>query len=327
LYETLRLLTQTKRIAVHFPGGLMTHTPVMVTEVLRYLLHDDSKLILDATAGCGGHTEAILNSSKNLCVICFDRDAQAIEMAKERLKTHGERVFFHHGLFTDLEKVLPSRGNVDGVLVDHGLSSLQLEDPHRGFSYQNEGPLEMKMSGEGPTARDLIMTSSEAKLATIFERFGELRRPRKLVRSLKTAASRGEMQTTKDLTKAVEAAFGGRVLPATLSRVFQSLRIAVNDELDLLQTFLKKILGYVKTNGRLVFISYHSLEDRMIKEFFKKESAACVCPPEVPLCVCGRKPALEILTRKVVKTSQEEISQNPRSRSARLRAARVIAQG
>lgn len=305
----------------------MAHTPVMVTEVLRYLLHDESKLILDATAGCGGHTEAILTSRKNLSVICIDRDARAIEMAKERLKEHGDRVFFHHGLFTELDEVLPSRGNVDGILVDHGLSSMQLEDSRRGFSYLHEGPLEMKMGGGGPTAKDLIMAASEAKLATIFERFGELRRPRRIVRALKRAADKGEMRTTMDLNRAVEAAFRGRVLPATLSRIFQSLRIAVNDELDLLQTFLEKIPGFVNPNARLVFISYHSLEDRMIKDFFRRESAACVCPPEVPLCVCGRKPALEILTKRAVKTSKEEISQNPRSRSARLRAARVIALG
>jgi 16S rRNA (cytosine1402-N4)-methyltransferase len=304
----------------------MVHTPVMVTEVLHYLLHEGSDLILDATVGCGGHTEAILASRKSLSVLCFDRDAHAVETAKARLKAYGERVFFYQGLFTDLENALLSRGNVDGVLVDHGLSSLQLEDPHRGFSYLHEGPLDMKMGGGGLTARELIQTASEAKLAAIFERFGELRRPRKIARSLKAAAGRGEMHTTKDLAKTVEAVFGGRVHPGTLSRIFQSLRIAVNDELDVLEEFLVKILKFVKENGRLVFISYHSLEDRMVKEFFKRESATCVCPPETPLCVCGRKPALEILTRKVIKTSQEEIAQNPRSRSARLRAARVLVQ-
>jgi 16S rRNA (cytosine1402-N4)-methyltransferase len=303
----------------------MAHTPVMVTEVLHYLLHDGSQLILDATVGGGGHTEALLTARKNLSVVCFDRDAQAVEAAKQRLKTHGERVFFHQGLFTDLEKALLSRGNVDGVLVDHGLSSLQLEDPRRGFSYLYESPLDMKMGGGGPTAQELVMTSSEAKLAAILERFGELRQPRKIARSLKAAAKRGEMQTTKDMAKAVGAVFGGRVSPATLSRVFQSVRIAVNNELDLLEEFLGKILKFVKRNGRLVFISYHSLEDRMVKEFFKRESAACICPPDIPICVCGRKPALEILTKKVVKTSQEEIERNPRSRSARLRAARVLA--
>lgn len=302
----------------------MAHTPVMVTEVLHYLLHDDSRLILDATVGCGGHAEAILNSRKNLSVVCFDRDEQAVETAKRRLDAFGERVFFHQGLFTDLEKALLSRGNVDGVLVDHGISSLQLEDPNRGFSYLYEGPLDMKMGGEGPTAGELILASSEAKLAAILERFGELRRPRKIARRLKILANKGQMQTTKDLANAVEGVLGGRVLPSTLSRVFQSLRIAVNDELELLEEFLGKILKFVKKNGRLVFISYHSLEDRMIKDFFKRESAACVCPPEVPVCVCGRKPALEILTKKVVKTSQEEIAQNPRSRSARLRAAKVV---
>ncbi len=302
----------------------MAHTPVMVTEVLHYLLHEGSRLILDATVGCGGHAEAILNARKNLSVVCFDRDEQAVETAKRRLDAFGERVFFHQGLFTNLEKALLSRGNVDGVLVDHGISSLQLEDPNRGFSYLYEGPLDMKMGGEGPTAGELIMASSEAKLAAILERFGELRRPRKIARRLRTLADKGQMQTTIDLAKAVEGVLGGRVLPSTLSRVFQSLRIAVNDELELLEEFLGKILKFVNKNGRLVFISYHSLEDRMVKEFFKRGSAACVCPPEVPVCVCGRKPALEILTKKVVKTSQEEIAQNPRSRSAKLRAAKVL---
>jgi len=307
-----------------FPGGLMVHTPVMVTEVLHYLLHQESRLILDATVGCGGHAEAILASRKSLSMICFDRDARAVEAARKRLKAYGERVFFHQGLFTDLEKALLSRGNVDGVLVDHGLSSLQLDDPHRGFSYLYEGPLDMRMGGEGPTAEELIRTSSEAELAATFERYGEVKRPRGIARRVKAAAAAGKMRTTEDLANAVHAAFGRRAAPATLSRVFQALRIAVNDELRLLGEFLDGILKFAGENARLVFITYHSLEDRMVKEFFKKESAACICPPVVPVCVCGREPRIEVLTKKAVKTSREEIERNPRSRSARLRAARVL---
>ncbi|MFH1755559.1 MAG: 16S rRNA (cytosine(1402)-N(4))-methyltransferase RsmH [Candidatus Latescibacterota bacterium] len=321
----MRCIAKLDRKTVLVHGGQMIHTPVMVAEVLHYLLHDESNLILDATVGCGGHTEAILAARENLSVVCIDRDAQALALAKKRLWTYGERAIFYHGLFTDLEEALLSRGNVDGVLVDHGLSSLQLEDPHRGFSYQIDSPLDMKMGGGGLTATELIMTTSETELAGILGQYGELRMPRKMARSIKAAADKGGLKTTRDLAGTIETVFGGRVQPGVLSRIFQALRIAVNDELDVLAEFLGKILRFVNTNGRLVFISYHSLEDRKIKEFFKKLSAVCTCPPETPLCVCGRKPALEILTRKVVKTSAQEIASNSRSRSARLRAARVLA--
>ncbi len=302
----------------------MYHEAVMTQEVLRYLLHDASRLILDATIGSGAHAKAILDSKECVSLIGIDRDGEAIRIASQRLESYGERVTFFKGLFTELETILLSRGNVDGVLVDHGISSMQLEDPHRGFSYLEEGTLDMRMGGEGPTARDTIETSSEVELAAILERFGEITRPRRIARAIKKASEKGRMQTTADLRKTVESAFGRRLSPRFLSRVFQSIRLTVNREIELLTEFLGKILNYVNRDARLVFISYHSLEDRVIKEFFRRESATCICPPETPLCICGRAPKLEVLTKRVVKTSPAEIKRNPRSRSARMRAARVL---
>ncbi|NIM19604.1 MAG: 16S rRNA (cytosine(1402)-N(4))-methyltransferase RsmH [Candidatus Latescibacteria bacterium] len=302
----------------------MYHTPVLLSEALHYLLHDGSRLILDATVGSGGHAKAILDARGNVTVIGIDRDAMALEVAAERLKEYSGRVFFFMGAYTELDSALGSRGNVDGVLVDHGMSSLQLEDSHRGFSYSGEGPLDMRMSGTGQTASDLIESTDMAGLACVLERYGEVARPRRIARSIKNASQKHMMRTTADLKAAVENAFGRRVSPGLLSRIFQAFRIAVNRELELLQEFLGSILRYVNRNGRLVFISYHSLEDRMIKEFLRRESAECICPPGTPVCVCGRRPALELLTKKAIKTANEEIARNPRARSARLRAARVI---
>jgi len=304
----------------------MIHTAVMSHEVLSYLLHKQSGLILDATLGGGGHTKAILEAADRVSVIGIDRDEQAIDLASRQLNGYKDRVTFYHGVFTELEAALLSRGNVDGVLVDHGMSSMQLEDPHRGFSHQENGPLDMRMSGRGQTAEELIGRSGVAELTAILENFGEITRARRIARAIKKAADRGNLKTTGDLKNVLAEVFGRMPSPGFMSRLFQALRIALNREIDILGEFLDKILHFVNPDARLVFISYHSLEDRLIKDFFRREGGGCICPPEVPLCVCGRTPTLEVLTRKVVKTSQEEIKQNPRSRSARLRAARVIEQ-
>jgi 16S rRNA (cytosine1402-N4)-methyltransferase len=304
----------------------MLHTAVMSHEVLTYLLHPQTHLVLDATLGGGGHTRAILEASPGVSVIGIDRDEQAIDLACQKLNGYRGRVTFYHGVFTELEAALHSRGRVDGVLVDHGLSSIQLDDPHRGFSYQLDGPLDMRMSGRGQTAEELIGKIGVAELKGILEDFGEISRAGRMARAIKKAADRGSLKTTGDLVKVVEDVFGHTPPPAFLSRLFQSLRIALNRELDLLGEFLGKVLRFVNPDARLVVISYHSLEDRLVKDFFRRASAACICPPVLPVCVCGRKPALEVLTKKAVKTSREEIKGNPRSRSARLRAARVIGQ-
>ena len=304
----------------------MLHTAVMSHEVLAYLLHSQTRLVLDATLGSGGHTKAILEASDRVSVIGIDRDEQAIDLAAQQLGGYRDRVAFYHGVYTELEAALHSRGQVDGVLVDHGLSSIQLDDAHRGFSYRLDGPLDMRMSGRGQTAGELIARAGVAELKGILEDFGEITRAGRIARAIKKAADRGNLKTTGDLRKVLEEMFGRTPSPVFLSRLFQSLRIAINRELDLLDEFLGKILRFVNPDARLVMISYHSLEDRLIKEFFKRSAAVCICPPEVPECVCGHKPVLEVLTKKVVRTSREEIKLNPRSRSARLRAARVIGQ-
>jgi 16S rRNA (cytosine1402-N4)-methyltransferase len=210
------------------------------------------------------------------------------------------------------------------VLLDFGVSSLQLDEPSRGFSYLNDGPLDMRMSAEGATAAEFIADISDAELSAILKRYGEVTRPSRIAKRIKRASDRGELSSTLDLKTAVDGALGGRAAPAVLSKVFQAVRIALNGELENIEKLLGAIRGCVNEDARLVFISYHSLEDRLIKEFLRRESSDCVCPPAAPVCGCGHTASLELLTRRVVKPAPPEIRNNPRARSARLRAASVI---
>jgi 16S rRNA (cytosine1402-N4)-methyltransferase len=226
--------------------------------------------------------------------------------------------------YTELPRLSAIWGRFDGALLDLGLSSLQLDVPERGFSYSKDGPLDMRMSGEGVTAAAFIGGMSEMALADIMRRFGEVTGASRIVRTIKAASSGGRLESTGDLKRAVETAVGGRASPALLSKVFQAVRIALNGELDNLRAFLGSILRHVNPDARLVFVSYHSLEDAAVKDFFKFESSDCVCPPRTPVCVCGHRASLEVLTRRIVKPSESEVDANPRARSARLRAARVV---
>lgn len=302
----------------------MDHIPVMTAEVIRYLLHDDSKVIVDGTVGAGGHAEAILANNPKVQLIGIDRDPTAIEIATRRLAAFEERVRLVHGLFPNLGAALGGAEPVDGVLLDLGISSMQLGDPRRGFSYSADGPLDMRMAGEGVTASEWIKNRGVDELTSALRRYGEVRRARTIARGIKEAADAGAMTSTRDLRTAVERAVGAAAAPAALSRVFQAIRIPLNDELNMLQSFLRVVLDVVKSRGRIVFISYHSLEDRAVKSFFKRESVGCICPPSTPVCACGHSPRLRLLTRRVVKPSAAEVAKNPRCRSARLRAAAVL---
>ncbi|UCG51230.1 MAG: 16S rRNA (cytosine(1402)-N(4))-methyltransferase RsmH [Candidatus Latescibacterota bacterium] len=302
----------------------MHHVPVMVEEVLRYLVSEDSRLILDGTVSCGGHARAILESHPHLKLIGIDRDGDAIRVAERILESYAPRVRFFRGNYTDTPRFLGEKEMLDGVLLDLGLSSFQLDDPSRGFSYLHDGSLDMRMSKEGITAKLLVEKTSETELTRIIRQYGEVTGARKIARAIKNASELGEMESTFDLKRAVETALGTKTTPAVLSKVFQAIRVALNKELDNVESFLGSVLGHMNSGGRLVVISYHSLEDRLVKGFFKKQSTSCVCPPEVPVCVCGHRATLEVLTRRVVKPSAAEVSQNPRARSARLRAAKVI---
>lgn len=302
----------------------MKHTPAMVDEVLRYVLGPESRLVLDVTVGCGGHARAVLDRNPTVRVIGIDRDAEAIDVARDILRPYQGRCRLVVGNFADLGSILSAEDRVDGVLADLGVSSLQIDTPSRGFSYTHDGPLSMEMDGEGRSARSLIEDTEPKELARILKRYGEVGRARLIAHAVNAAAQAGRMETTGDLKAAVEAAVGGYAPPVLLSQVFQAIRIVVNDELSALRQFLSDLDIYMAPNGRLCVISYHSLEDRIIKEFLRTESRDCICPPKVPVCVCRHRATLEVLTPRVIRPSVREVELNPRVRSARLRAARFF---
>ncbi len=303
----------------------MQHLPVMVDEVVRYLLHDRTRVVMDGTVGFGGHAEAILSARGDVRLIGVDRDPTALDATAGRLRAYADRVHLVRGLYSDFEHALAGAGKIDGVLLDLGFSSPQLDDPARGFAHSAHGTLDMRMDREGETAAELLARLDVDEIASLLRRYGEVRQPRRVARAIASAAAAGILSTTSDLRAAVVSALGRGIPPAELSRVFQAVRIVVNRELDVLRAFLDQVLDVLNPGGRLVVVSYHSLEDRMVKTFLRDASASCVCPPSVPVCVCGRVPRVDVLTRKGVRASAVEVASNPRARSATLRAAAKLA--
>ncbi len=302
----------------------MNHTPVMVDETLRYLLHGTSRRILDCTIGGGGHAEAILDSNSRISLVAVDRDPEALVAARRRLASYPDRVEFIEGNYGDIDRLLPAGRTFDGVLVDLGVSSLHLEKATRGFSYRNDGPLDMRMGSSGPTAKSFIDRATVEELSRTLKEYGEVRGATRIAKSIRRAVDNDAMSSTFDLRKAVDDAVAGTPSPSFLSKVFQSIRIAVNGELENLDAFLRKVPRRMNRDGRLVIISFHSLEHRMVKNFLKRESSDCICPPDVPQCVCGHTASLEVMTRRVVRPTAAEAAANARSRSAGLRAARLF---
>jgi 16S rRNA (cytosine1402-N4)-methyltransferase len=305
-------------------GRVMDHIPVMAAEVLSHLIHKNTELVIDGTVGAGGHAQAILESRSDIRLIGVDRDPTALHIASDRLARFGNRVRLVRGVFPDIGSFLSSNERADGILIDLGLSSMQLDDPGRGFSYSAEGLLDMRMDPEGSPLSDWLAAATEADIARVLRRYGEVTRAGRIARRIREAARLGDLNTTLDLKNAAEKALGAGVKPSELSRIFQAFRVHVNRELELLDGFLAVCIDHLKPGGRIVIISYHSLEDRAVKIFFKTESAICICPPGLPVCACGHKPRLRVLTRRVVKPSAAEIAANSRARSARLRAAEVV---
>lgn len=299
------------------------HTPVLYQQVLEALRPRPGGRYIDATVGAGGHAAGILEASApDGQLLGIDLDPMALALARERLAAYGERVHLVHGSFADLDRHTAALGweQVDGVLFDLGLSSMQLEAAHRGFSFQQEGPLDMRFDPRAEvTAADLVNRLSEAELADLLWRFGEERQARRVARAIIAARP---IETTTQLAEVVARALGrssGRIHPAT--RTFQALRIAVNRELEALEQGLEAALRVLAPGGRLVVVAFHSLEDRLVKAFFRRESRDCLCPPEQPVCTCGHRATLKVLTRRPVRPESEEVARNPRARSARLRAA------
>jgi len=256
----------------------------------------------------------------------LDLDPNALAVAGQRLAPFGERATLRRGSFAQLAALAADFAPADGILFDLGLSSLQLADPSRGFSFSHPGPLDMRFDPDagGPTAADLVNGLSVEELTQILYRYGEERQAKRIAEAI--AAAR-PLETTEQLAEVVAAAVGrrrGRIHPAT--RTFQALRIAVNDELSVLQVALPQAVDLLKPGGRLVVISFHSLEDRIVKRFLRQESKDCICPPEVPVCICEHRARLRVLTRKPLRPGPEEVARNPRARSARLRAAERLAE-
>lgn len=303
------------------------HQSVLLAETIELLAPRKSGIFADATLGLGGHTEAILANSPKSKVIGIDQDLEAIAYAKKRLAKFGERFEVYHANFSGIESVLREAEveKIDGILADLGVSSLQLDSETRGFSFRYDAPLDMRMNADSAeeTVADLLETLSEFELARIIYEYGEERFSRRIARRIVERRERGAApKTTKELAELVAQVVPkskkDKIHPAT--RTFQALRIAVNRELEILEDFLKTAIENLSKDGRLAIISFHSLEDRIVKHTFQKLAGKCVCPPNFPICVCGAEKKIEILTRKPVVPTGLETEENPRARSAKLRA-------
>ncbi len=309
------------------------HRPVLAEEVVTMLAPRPGSLHVDCTVGGGGHTERILEAaSPDGRVLGLDADPAAVARVGERLARFGARLVLRQANFRDLGDVAPAAGfaAVDGVLLDLGLSSFQLADTGRGFGFRAGGPLDMRFDPtRGEPASALLARLDEAALADAFRRFGEEPHARRVARAIVEARRTAPIETAEALAALVERVAPrrpgarGRIHPAT--RVFQALRIAVNGELDALADVLAAALDLLRPGGRLVVLSYHSLEDRLVKRFVAAERRGCTCPPSFPVCVCGRAPRLRPVGPQPAVASDGEVAANPRARSARLRTAERLA--
>ncbi len=303
------------------------HKPVLLKEVVDALDLASGRILCDVTLGDGGHSKAILESlDAEGLVIGIDRDAQAIKRAQHRLAPFGERFKALQGNFADLKELLTSIRVrfVDGIICDLGVSMLQISEPNRGFMYSADGPLDMRMQfGSGPTAEEIINEFSEKNIADIIFTYGEERRSRRIARFICEARESGPIKTTAELAAIVRRAVGENHIIKTLARVFQALRIYINDELSSIERFLPDAVDVLSPGGRLAVIEYHSLESRLVKDFIYRETHPCTCPKDLPQCVCGKEARIKIVER-LVKPTAKEIEMNPSARSARMRVIEKI---
>ena len=307
------------------------HKSVMPDEVIRFLKPMPGGTYLDGTLGGAGHAALIAgHCAPTGCLIGIDRDQQALEAARQRLSEFGETVRLVHGDFGDLAAHLDRLAveKLDGFILDLGVSSHQLDSGERGFSFQQDAPLDMRMdSSQGETAADLVNDLPEHELERIIKEYGEERWAKRIAAFIGKAREEARISTTLQLVDIIKGAipkakWEERLHPAT--RTFQGLRIAVNHELDSLERGLRSALGRLQPGGRGVVISFHSLEDRIVKHIFREYATGCTCPHNLPMCVCGNKPKVKVLTSKPVMATEEETAQNPRSRSAKLRAVEKL---
>ena len=307
-----------------FEGGPNPpHRSVLYHQIIHSLNPQSPGRYVDATVGAGGHAAGILDAAGPAgSLLGFDLDPQALALASQRLAVYGERAVLVHASYVTLSAQLDRLGwrQVNGILIDLGVSSMQLDTAGRGFSFQSDGPLDMRFDPTaGPTAADLVNSMAENELADLIWRYGEDRLSRHIARAILQARP---ITTTRQLAEAVARGYRGRherTHPAT--RTFQALRIAVNQELQAVEAVLPQAITALAPGGRLAVISFHSLEDRLVKQVFRRESRDCICPPEQPVCVCGHKAVINDLTRHPILPSEEETRENPRARSAKLRIA------
>ena len=305
------------------------HESVFGREVFENLNLERDSLIVDGTLGDGGHTELLLKNTTNVRVLGIDRDMRAIERAEKRLASFRSRITLVHGNFSDIKIILKKANlmNVGGLILDLGISSPQLDSPNRGFSFMRNGPLDMRMdSSQKITAADLLVELSDEKLVSIIKEYGEERFSKRIVRAIRQAQTKSSIKTTLQLSNiistAVHASQQYKIHPAT--RTFQALRIAVNGELEHIKKALVDSVDILQESARVIVISFHSLEDRIVKNFFKNEEKDCVCPPKFPICSCGKKQRLKIITRKPIIPTAEEVTRNARASSAKLRVGERV---
>ena len=308
------------------PGGSFPHQPVLYHEVLEALAPKSGRKYLDGTLGAAGHALGILiSSAPDGRLLGLDLDPEALTIARQRLTDYDHRTVIRQSSYKNAPEILNEIGwrTVQGILLDLGVSSMQIDRPSRGFSFMEEGPLDMRFDQTaGQTAAELVNNLSEQQLADILWQFGDERYSRRIASAIVKARP---IKTTQRLAAVIEESVPGyssQIHPAT--RTFQAIRIATNMELETLSTSLPKLSECLEVGGMIAIISFHSLEDRIVKQYFKKESKDCICPPEQPICTCGHKASLKIITKKPIRASEQEVKNNPRSRSARLRVAEKI---
>ena len=306
---------------------VISHQPVLLTETVHQLMLQEGGVYVDGTTGEGGHSQAILQAEPQVkTVLGIDRDSRSLQTAQSRLAEFGGRFLPAPGNYADMAELAVERGisKVNGILLDLGFSSRQVETPGYGLSFQTDEPLDMRYDPDGDlTAEEIVNTYDERELGQLIRRYGEEPRGMGIARAI---IKERPVTTTGQLASIVGGLLGRRpgqrVNPAT--KTFQALRIEVNDELSNVERGLDAAVGLLAVGGRLAVFSYHSLEDRIIKSFFNGEAATCVCPPSLPVCVCGQTPRIKIINRRVIKPSEEEVQSNPRSRSAKLRVVQRI---
>lgn len=307
------------------------HIPVLLNEVLENMAPKRGGIYIDGTLGLGGHTLEILKRScPDGRVIGIDRDTEALKIAGEKLQCFGNRVELRHGNYSEVARICEELGvkEVDGILLDVGVSSLQIDTDIRGFSFMRDAPLDMRMDRSGGiTAADIVNNLSVEDLQDILWKLGEEGYGRRIVREIVKAREVKRIESTVDLARLIERSIPRKDWPKMIhpaTKTFQALRIAVNDELGALEKGLDDGIGLLKPGGRFCVISFHSLEDRIVKNRFRNWENPCICPPSLPVCRCGKVKKAKVLTKKGIKASEEEIRANPRARSASLRVAEKV---